>query len=442
MEPQIQYATAQDGARIAYATAGEGAATILMIDPGVSHAQLIWSQPLGQIPQRLALHNRLIWVDSRGSGLSDRSFGGDLDEFVGDLEAVVDRLELDSFSLTAVQAASPIGVAFAAKQQERLTRLVLVDGFLRTSEFLDTPPVQAIVNALQADYELGTEIFGAAAFGSGSEANYRWGEYVRACAGPDFWNRIDIFRKWDATAAARTLRVPTLILKHEGVKYVTDDMTRDLASTIRDSRLVVVPGMWAQDPVGLAERISAFVNDAPAPPRPAPPRAPAGVQAILFTDIERNTQILARLGDARWRALLREHEQITRDLLEQHTGNEIKTMGDAFMASFSSPVDAVNCAIALQRAFAARNASSPEPILLRTGINAGEPIAERGDLFGASVTMASRIAGKADGGEILVSNVVRELAAGKGFLFSDRGDVVLRGFEDPVRLYEVRWKRD
>jgi len=118
----------------------------------------------------------------------------------------------------------------------------------------------------------------------------------------------------------------------------------------------------------------------------------------------------------------------------------VKAMGDGFMASFSSATRALECAVAMQRAFAAHDDEHPEtPIRIRIGLNAGEPIAEDEDLFGTAVILAARIAAQAKGKEILVANVVKELAAGKGFLFADRGEVALRGFEGPVRLYEVRW---
>jgi class 3 adenylate cyclase len=156
--------------------------------------------------------------------------------------------------------------------------------------------------------------------------------------------------------------------------------------------------------------------------------------------------MMQRLGDAKGRAVLREHERITREALKSHGGTEVKTMGDGFMASFSSATRALECAIAMQRAFAEHNADAGAqglaPLHVRIGLNAGEPIAEDEDLFGTAVILAARIAAKADGGEILTSDVVRQLVAGKGFLFSDRGDVVLRGFEDPVRLYEVRWREE
>jgi adenylate cyclase len=111
------------------------------------------------------------------------------------------------------------------------------------------------------------------------------------------------------------------------------------------------------------------------------------------------------------------------------------------MASFSTASKALDCAVAVQRAFAARNDESPqEAIRVRVGLNAGEPVAEERDLFGTAVQLAARVCAQAEPGQILVSNVVRELAAGKGFLFSDRGDATLRGFEDPVRLYDVSWR--
>ena len=147
--------------------------------------------------------------------------------------------------------------------------------------------------------------------------------------------------------------------------------------------------------------------------------------------------MMQRLGDDRGRAILREHERITREVIARHGGSEIKTIGDAFMVSFGSVASAAQCAVELQQAFA--STATDERLSVRVGLNAGEPIAEDGDLFGSSVILASRIVALAKGGEILISDTVRGLLAGKPFLFSDRGETGLRGFEDPVRLYELRW---
>ncbi len=137
---------------------------------------------------------------------------------------------------------------------------------------------------------------------------------------------------------------------------------------------------------------------------------------------------------------MREHERMVREALKSHGGSEVKTMGDGFMASFSSATRALECAIAMQRAFAERNESAEEPIRVRVGLNAGEPIAEDDDLFGTAVNEAARITASAKGGEILVADVIRQLAKGKDFLFADRGEASLKGLEDPVRMYELRWR--
>ena len=167
----------------------------------------------------------------------------------------------------------------------------------------------------------------------------------------------------------------------------------------------------------------------------APPLG--GLRTILFTDLVGHTEMMRRLGDDRGREVLREHERITRDLLKEHGGAEVKTMGDGFMASFASVTKAMDCAIALQRAFAAHEG---EPLQVRVGLNAGEPIEEDGDLFGSTVIMASRIAAKAGAGEILIPEPLRHLLTGKSYVYADRGETMLKGFEDAVRLYEVRWR--
>ncbi len=110
------------------------------------------------------------------------------------------------------------------------------------------------------------------------------------------------------------------------------------------------------------------------------------------------------------------------------------------MSAFSASTKALECAIAMQRAFPAHNESAQEPIMVRIGLNAGEPIAEEDDLFGTAVNLAARICSQAQAGQILAPIVVRELAAGKQFMFADLGETELRGFEDPVRLYELRWQ--
>jgi class 3 adenylate cyclase len=201
-------------------------------------------------------------------------------------------------------------------------------------------------------------------------------------------------------------------------------------------------GIMSSLVAGRIEEVIAMINDfiddgVSAAATPVAAAGRGGVQTILFTDLVEHTQMMQRLGDDAGRAVLRQHEQLTRATLARFGGTEIKATGDGFMAAFTSVASATECAIELQRAFAQRDG---EPLQIRVGLNAGEPIEEDGDLFGSTVIMASRIAARANAGEILVSDTMRGLLSGKKFLLADRGDVVMKGFEDPVRLYEVRWR--
>jgi len=236
---------------------------------------------------------------------------------------------------------------------------------------------------------------------------------------------------------------PTLVL-YRRQYLLDDDLARGLASRIPDARLVLLEGESGAPYLGDMEAVLAAIDEflGEGEEVAAGTEAPeAGAfRTVLFTDVAGSTSMMRRLGDEKGRAVLRDHERVTREALKAHGGTEVKTMGDGFMACFSSATGALECAIAMQRAFAQHNESAEEPIRVRIGLNAGEPIAEDEDLFGTAVIVAARIAAKAEGGEIVVSDTIRGLVAGKGFLFSDRGDVVLRGFEDPVRLYEVRWQ--
>jgi class 3 adenylate cyclase len=170
-----------------------------------------------------------------------------------------------------------------------------------------------------------------------------------------------------------------------------------------------------------------------------PQAAPDGMVTLLFSDIESSTELNDELGDIAWMHALREHNAIIRERIAAHNGFEVKTIGDAFMVAFSSARRAVLCAVDLQRAFAARNdGPGVAPMRLRIGLHAGEPVREGDDFYGRSVVEASRIAGSARGGEILVSALLRELVESAGDLTFDGGrDVDLKGIAGPRRLYSV-----
>lgn len=176
--------------------------------------------------------------------------------------------------------------------------------------------------------------------------------------------------------------------------------------------------------------------------RARPPQA-TGVVTVLFTDLENSTATRVRLGDARAQEIVRVHNAIVREALSRYQGKEIKHTGDGIMASFPVASGALGCAIAIQRSVTSHVQAHPEsPLQVYIGLNAGEPIVDEQDLFGTSVDLAARICERAEPGQIVASDVLRQLAAGKPFLFSDLGKIVLRGFEDPVNLWEVSWREE
>jgi len=165
-----------------------------------------------------------------------------------------------------------------------------------------------------------------------------------------------------------------------------------------------------------------------------------GTVTILFTDIEGSTALGQRLGDKPYHALLAEHNRILREQVARHGGHEVKCMGDGFMVAFASAARALSCAVDIQKAFAAYNESAEEPITVRIGLNTGESIEEAGDYFGTAVTLAARIADKAQGGQVLVSEVVRTVGGSlAGVEFRDAGRKQLKGIKDRQRVYEVVW---
>jgi class 3 adenylate cyclase len=449
MELKMQYATALDGVRIAFGTAGKGSPCIVRVpsSPFV-HSQLEWSQG-SQFFDQLAENWSVVQYDPRGTGLSDREVEDfSMEKRLLDLEAVVDKLGLERFVLHGIGWGGPVAVTYATLNPDRVSHLILDDTQARTEDFFNIPQMR-VLDQLTTEWDAFLEYLAFMIYGVGREEGRPVVKFLKACVTQETVRLISqASRNDDVTELLSQIGVPTLILQHAGVSKQYTESARDMAARIPNAQLVTLDGLPVADLEKIARAIGQLLGTETTAltPRAAEAQAaPSGVRTILFTDIVEHTEMMRRLGDAAGRDVLREHERITREVLRAHGGDEIKSMGDGFMASFASVAGAVECAIALQRAFEDLHhgeGADPgrEPIHIRIGLNAGEPIEEGGDLFGATVIVASRIAAHAEAEEILASDVVRALCAGKGFLFADRGENVLRGFEDPVRVYEVRWR--
>jgi class 3 adenylate cyclase len=448
MEPRIQYAQATDGVSIAFWVIGEGRPLVWIMSLPFSHIQLEWEMPeIRRWFERLAQRRKLIRYDNRGSGLSDREVTDySLDAHVLDLEAVADRLGLEQFDLFAIYHSGPVAIAYTARHPERVSHLVLWCSWARGSDVAGSPLLQTMRGFISQNWEAYTETAAGSFLGwSEPESAHRFAALLRESVTPEAARAaLEATTRFDVTDLLPQLRTPTLVLHRRELRFPEASVARSLAARIPDASLVLLEGdsmaPYLGDAQAVYRAVGGFLGDLEEPAAAREPPEAGTVHTILFSDVEGSTSLTERLGDAKAREVLRTYERIVREALWAHGGSEVKTLGDGFLASFASGTRALECAIVVQRAFAAYNASADEPIRVRIGLNAGEPIAEEKDLFGTAVILTERIATQAQGGEILVANVVRELAAGKGFLFSDRGEVVLRGFEDPVRLYEVRWQ--
>jgi class 3 adenylate cyclase len=441
MEPRIQYARTADGVSIAFYASGEGTPIVVMPSLPVSHIE----HEL-RIPEwhdwydRLGRDRMLVRYDARGTGLSDRNHvERDIDSMVLDLEAVVDKLKLEKFALQAIFYAAAPAIEYAVRHPERVSHLLLFCGFQRFSD-LQSPQLAAVRSIIERDWVLYTETTAHVLLGwaAGPPAQ-RFAQFIRdSISAESVLNLIEA--NYDVSGKLAQVQAPTLVQHRRAIPWLPIDLSRSLAAGIPNARLEVLDGtsiaLYLEDTDAVLRGIDAFLGDR----RGAASRGGAGLQTIFFTELINHDDILNRLGDERGRAVLRDHERLTRDAIRAYSGREVKALGNGFMASFPSAQRALEAAAAMQQSFAAWNAANDEPLQVRIGINAGEPISENDDLFGESVIAAARIASRAEGGQVLVSNVVRELVAGKGFVFTNRGEEVLRGFEDPVHLYELAWE--
>jgi len=483
MEQEIRFCTTSDGVRIAYATVGKGPPLVRALG-WFTHLEFEWQTIFRPVIEAFAQKHLYVRYDGRGMGLSDRDVKDfSLDARVRDLEAVIDALGVRRCAIMAWSEGGPTAIAYAVRHPQRVTRLILYGSFARLG-LLDTEEGRQQADAMRtlmlrgwgSDIPAFRQLFTGLFMPDGDADAIRWfNELQRASTSAD--NAVALtstILQLDVTDLLHQIKIPTLVIHRRGDAAVPFERGRELAALIPGARFLPLEGrnhtLLPEEPqtVQYNEAVDEFLAEERKPARRKSPKAaaPSGLVTIMFTDMEGSTTLTQRLGDARAQEVLRTHNGIVRDALKAHSGSETKHTGDGIMASFPAASKALECAVVIQRTFEERNrslsarpepvegraedmaahgstgsprAASDEPIRVRIGLNAGEPVAEDEDLFGTAVQLAARICAHAEPGQILASNVVRELAAGKGVMFSDRGEVTLRGFEEPVRLYEVRW---
>ena len=452
MTVDVRYCTTEDGVQIAYSVVGEGLPLVRVLG-WFTHLEYELQVPHWRgYRETFGERYTTVLYDGRGTGLSDRNIERFTRRgFLDDLDAVINATGFEQVALFGFSQGGAVAIRYALENPDRVSHLVVYGAFART--FRDPEQARTMTNLIKqgwgSDLSAHRQFFTSLFMPDNATA-----------ADLDAWNELQRVSANAETAASlfaisapepelferlKDVTTPTLVIHQRGDAIVPFEEGRAVASRIRGARFVPLEGsnhaLIASETGGVWETIADAVDEL-IQPDAAPRKAsePSSFRTILFTDIVGHTEMMSRLGDEAGRDVLREHERITRDVLKANGGTEVKTMGDGFMASFGSVTRAVECAIAFQKAFDEHNRSAQEPFSVRVGLNAGEPIEEDGDLFGATVILAARIAAKADGGEILASDVIRGLCSGKGFLFADRGDFVAKGFEEPVHLFEISWR--
>ena len=446
MERDVRFCTTEDGVRIAYCVDGSGPDLVCCPDFIGSFALDSLIEDQMGFWRALWAGRRVVRYDVRGTGLSQRDVRDVSHEaLVRDLDAVVKAAGARDFTLYASTLSGPRAIAYAVRKPALVRRLILHRTFSRAVDIMSEEQARNFADMARINWPMAAQVFADLPVRQElPDAGVHQARLYTQSTNGELVARLLLqgYETTDVTPLLSELRVPVLVMHRRDDSMFSFRLAQALAAAIPGARLVPlqqgVMNLLAEGRIGeVIDVLNEFIDDGTVAAA-REPRATAGsVQAVLFTDLVGHTEMMRRLGDDAGRDVLREHERITRATLRDFGGAEIKAMGDGFMASFNSITRATECAVAIQRAFAARTG---EPLDVRVGLDAGEPIEEDGDLFGSTVILALRIAARAGAGEILISDTMRGLLSGKKFLLSDRGEIVLKGFEDGVRLYEVGWR--
>ncbi len=440
----IQYATTTDGLKIAYWDIGSGIPIILIHSWSISHLELEWAVPsMASFYRALSAHYRVIKLDPRGHGLSDRAvfdrgltdsgaqIGLTAEEAGLDIAAVTAACAVDAFVLMAIGSQGPAAIEFAARHPERLTGLILCDTVVSVASSYLGAALETL--AAMSDIEAGSGVpvpvamFDRAAPAVELEA---WAALERANrpVGKSVTPTVRAMLEWDARPLAGTVETPTLILSSRNPQIDFLAEAQKLATGIPTAKLQRVDGTFAPYAADASQVLSAIADLLGAEPGATP--APPGFRTVVFTDVVGSTEFIERVGDDEGRRALRAVEQLVARVAADHGGNVVKQLGDGSLISFRSNANALAFAIALQR-------QSGAPLQLRVGMAAGEPIEEGDDIHGAVVALASRVADIGGAGEIVVTDSVHQLALGKGYAFARIGEVQLKGFSEPTTVWKV-----
>jgi pimeloyl-ACP methyl ester carboxylesterase/class 3 adenylate cyclase len=447
MRPEVRYARNGEIA-IAYSVIGAGPDDLVYLSP-YNNLDLAWENPQYEhFLRRLSSFARVVVIDRRGTGVSDRYSPDDLpplEDLVDDLAAVLDAVGSERAALFGFSDAGALCAMFAATRPERVSGLILYSTAARGRQAPDYPwqwsedEWEDYLSGVRAGW--GTRRYAEESLPfinpslAGDERMLSWWErFQRLSASPSaLYAQEQVFRELDIRGLLPAISVPTLVLHRIQDLVEPVGAGRYLAREIAGAEYVELPGAdhfpWAGDQSSLIDEVERFVGMVHNDQQDTYERVLA---TIMFTDIVDSTAMAATLGDLRWGELRERHERVTRAQLARFRGHEIQSLGDGFLAAFDGPARAVRCARAICASM------SRQGVQLRAGLHTGE-VEPHGDEFsGIAVAIGARVAALAGAGEVLVSSTVKDLVVGSALCFEDRGVHDLKGVPEAWHLYALR----
>jgi pimeloyl-ACP methyl ester carboxylesterase len=437
--PETRYARSQDG-NVGYQIVGDGPRDLVFVPWWATNLEVMWEEPsIARFLLRLASFSRVICFDKRGTGISDPvplAALPTLEQWTDDIRTVMDAAGSERAALFGHSQGGQMAMLFAATHPERTSALVLLDASARQYDDAARPSSfsvdqhQLSLDRVEQQWGSGSFVDAFAPSLAGDERFRRWHaryerlalspRVVRAVVALDFEN--------DVRGVLPAIRVPALVMHRQGNRFIDIEHGRYLAQHIPGARFVALPGddhlFHAGETAMLLDEVEEFLTGA----RPVPD-VDRVLATLLLTDIVGSTERAAGLGDRAWRALLERHHEIVRGELERYRGREVEMVGDGVLATFDGPARAIRCACSIAEAVRSLG------IEVRAGLHTGEIELGGGAVRGIAVHIGARVAAESGPGEVWVSSTVKDLVAGSGIRFSDRGFRVLRGVPGEWRLF-------
>ncbi len=437
--PETRYAKSGD-VNIAYQVVGDGPLDLIYVPGWISNVELNWEEPAhAHVLDRLASFSRLILFDKRGTGLSDPvplDRLPTLEERMDDVRAVLDAVDCRQAAVFGFSEGGLLSVFFAATYPERITALALYGAFAKRLWSPDYPWApkpddrEREIEVLEQNWSSRMDLDQLAPSEDDAFKD-RLATYFRRSASPGAG--VALMRmntQLDVRDVLPSIQAPTLIMHRTHDRDVKVEEGRWIATQIPGATFVELPGdshtLWAGDTDEIVDEVEQFLTGARRGPEPDRVLA-----TVLFTDIVGSTERATELGDRRWRELLERHHALVRQQLERYHGREVDTAGDGFLATFDGPARAIRCGSAVVTGIRALG------LEVRAGVHTGECELFGDTVAGLAVHTGARVASLAGPGEVLVSQTVKDLVAGSGLEFEERGTYELKGVPGEWRLYAV-----